>query len=382
MAVISAIKTVCLITNGHISSNPRLIKEAIAFSDTGIKVALVSTQYVPYLVDYDSQILNDHPNWDHQSLNRFGQTFTSKFHLLKSRFLKLSGNPDTRINNFFFWQLKKAVQYKADLYIAHNLGALPVAVLAAKKTNVKCGFDAEDFHRNEGSDDAGSYEVRLKTLIEEKYIPQLDHMTAASPLIAEKYSSIFKREVNTILNVFPKTHQPKINNNTTEPLKLFWFSQTVGPNRGLESVVEGMVKSGLHIEMHLLGKASDDYDQLLNGLIKNTLCSLHFHKPIFPDEIFSLAAQFDIGVASETHIPLNRNICLTNKIFTYVQCGLAVIASDTDAQKDFINEYPGLGKLYANAGGLAEVLIGYDKNRALLHQTKAACYEAGQTELN
>jgi glycosyltransferase involved in cell wall biosynthesis len=385
MATIRAGKTICLITNGHISSNPRLVKEAMALSKRGFKVHIIFTQYVDYLVEHDLQILAANSEWTCQYLNWTGNSLTSKINRLKSVLIRvINHRTNTRVNRNFAWQLKKAITYPADMYIAHNLGALPVAVMAAKKNNVKCGFDAEDFHRNEVSDDSSNEDVKLKIAVEDVNIPQLDYMTASSPQIAGEYALLYNREATTIVNVFAKIAMLNISRNDHKPLQLFWFSQTVGPARGIETAIKGIGIAGLKIELHLLGKSGSDYENQLREMaaVSAPNCTINFYKPVFPDDIFKLARQFDIGLALEPTTPLNRSICLTNKLFTYIQCGLAVIASNTIAQSWFLQQHPETGKLYNDEQRLANILVEYDNDRELLHQTKQACYTAGQTKLN
>ena len=383
MAKIQTGKKVCLITPGHISSNPRLVKEALALAQSGYKVHLIFTQYVGYLVDHDQQILNNNPTWTYNCLNWAGQNLSSKRYRIFSKIMQvLNPNLSIKLNRNYLWQLKKAIACKADLYIAHNLSALPAVVIAAKKNNVKCGFDAEDFHRNEVSDDPASGDVKLKTAIEEKYIPQVDYMTAASPQIAETYEKLFYRHIRVVLNVFPKTASIKIKNNTATHLQLFWFSQTIGPGRGLEEVLKGIQISGIKTDLHLLGKVGYQYKQYLLGSIKNLSSTIYFHDPVYADELFKLAAHFDIGLASEPKHPHNRDICLTNKLFTYIQTGLAVFASNTTAQTKFIHKYPQTASLYQNADELAALLITHNNNRELLYTTKVNNFQLGQNTLN
>jgi hypothetical protein len=384
MAAIQAGKTVCLITPGHIASNPRLVKEAVALSKAGYKVHIIFTQYVPYLIDHDRHILNQNHGWSYDTLNWTGYNLPSKISRLLSKLThKLSNNINIKINRNYLWQLKKAINHKTDLYIAHNLGALPIAIIAAKKNKVKCGFDAEDFHRNEVSDNAGDPDVILKTAIEEKYIPQLDYMTASSPQITEQYAALFNREITTVINAFPKTDAHEIINNTHHPLQLFWFSQTIGPNRGLETIMEGINISNIESDVHLLGFSTDEYkNQLVNLLKPSSKCTLHFHKPVYSEDLFNIAKQFDIGFGSETGFCLNNSIALSNKVLTYVQSGLAVIASNTTAQSAFINQYPQIGRIYNNAEELADILLKYNNDRLMLYQTKQAAFKLGQTDLN
>jgi hypothetical protein len=382
MAAVPTGKTVCLITPGHIASNPRLVKEAMALTESGYKVHLIFTQYVNYLVNHDQQILDKNPGWTYDYLNWTGHSLASKFHRILSKLSQsVIGNNNIKLNRNYSWQLQKAKNFKADLYIAHNLGALPIAVIAAEKNEAKSGFDAEDFHRNEVSDDPSAQDVKLKTAIEEKYIPLTDYITAASPQIAEHYTRLFKRDIVTVLNVFPKVNPQPITSNIDKPLQLFWFSQTIGPDRGLETIIEAINLSNLKMDFHLLGKVTDEYRSSLISLIKDK-AQLHFHKPVAPDDIFKLAFNYDIGFSSEQSIPLSRNICLTNKLFTYIQCGLVVLLSDTTAQASFLQQHQDACKLYNNASDLAGVLIEYHNNRPLLYAIKQDNFNLGQTTLN
>lgn len=384
MAAIQTGKSVCLITPGHIASNPRLVKEAMALSQSGYKVHIIFTQYVFYLVDHDKHILSQNPDWTYDCLNWTGYNLSSKISRLSSKFYQiLTGDINTKINRNYIWQLKKAINFKACLYIAHNLGALPVAVNAAKKNKAKCGFDAEDFHRNEISDNVNDPNVKLKTAVEDRYIPQLDYMTASSPQITRQYTNLFHRDVTTILNVFPRTEIYEISNNVDQPLQLFWFSQTIGPNRGLETIIEGLNISAVRSDLHLLGVITDEYKSNLVNLLKTgSKCTLHFHKPVYSEELFNIAKQFDIGFGSETGFCINNNIALSNKILTYVQSGLALIASNTTAQAAFVAQYPQIGRIYNNADELAVILKNYNSDRTSLYQTKQAAFQLGQTELN
>ena len=71
------------------------------------------------------------------------------------------------------------------------------------------------------------------------------HLTAASPLIAETYERRYGKRPLTILNVFPLAEAPSDPVQTPYlkgegPPTLYWFSQTVGSGRGLEQIVAAM----------------------------------------------------------------------------------------------------------------------------------------------
>jgi glycosyltransferase involved in cell wall biosynthesis len=351
---------ICLITPGHLATNPRLVKEVSTLIEMGHQVHLVFTQYIDKLKAEDHKIIEKYAGLTYNVLDWCGTNNLSYLLKIRSGLLqKLSKKllkvqsktvlKNLAINRHFFWQLKKAVASKADLYIAHNLGALPVALYAAKKNNAKCGFDAEDFHRFELSDDKLNEDVQLKISIEEKYLPLTSYLTAASPLIAEAYQQLFNRQVTSILNVFPHADIP-IKAPSAQNLRLCWFSQTIGPNRGLETMIAAIGKLGSKsVELNLLGECSEEYKLeliKLANLADLGSDQLIFHATISPDDLIKFAAQFDIGLASEPGFSTNNNIALSNKIFTYLQARLAILASDTMAQASLIGQHPTLGVLY------------------------------------
>jgi len=396
-------KKVCLITPGHITSNPRLVKEAQALTANGYQVHLIFTQYVPYLIDFDSVILKKNPSWTYNCLNR-----TSKSIYIQSQnyiaaalqkicsMLFLRGkNSDYilchAINRYFSWQLKKAIAVKADLYIAHNLAALPVAVFASKKNQSKCGFDAEDFHRNETSDDPENPDVVLKSLIEDQYFPKTDYLTAGSLPIAQLYQKLFPaKKINPILNVFPVVKEIQLPTKSIhQPLKLFWFSQSIGLNRGLQDALAAIkLLENEQIELHLLGFLTDETNQKLQETIAKLKFKIKptviFHQPVYADKLPTFAAQFDVGLALEPAFCANNNAALSNKIFTYLQAGLALAVTDTVAQKQFLTENPQLGFCYekGNATQLAAILKQLIDYPELLLQTKQAAYHAAKNNLN
>jgi glycosyltransferase involved in cell wall biosynthesis len=60
-------------------------------------------------------------------------------------------------------------------------------------------------------------------------------------------------------------------------------------------------------------------------------------------------AEHDIGYAGEVADIPSRNLTATNKIFQYLQGGLAVVASDTDGQKEVAKLAGEAVTLYASA---------------------------------
>lgn len=380
---------IVLITSGQPALNPRLIKEADLLVEAGYEVTVLYQYWNDWATELEQALLPQ-KKWTAIQVGGSPKTQATLFFYTRIRFklIRLMYKyfklfPDAAVARSSYLLFSCAKKYPAILYIAHNLGALPIAFKAAKFHQAKCGFDAEDFHRYENSNDLNHPMVKLNTLIEDKYFPQMNYLTASSPLTSAAYAKIFNRPCPVILNVIPKTkYLHSVTNNTT--LKIFWFSQTIGKNRGLETIIEALNLSENRFELHLLGQVNHLYAERLIKLFKNNKSQLYFHSPISPDELPSFASQFDIGIASEPGFSTNNNYALSNKIFTYIQTGIATVASDTPAQKDLLTKHRGIGELYANNNphDLARIFDKYNTNRTLLAQHKSFAFNLGQNVLN
>lgn len=389
-------KSVTLITTGQPATNPRLVKEAETLKAIGYEVHVIYCFYESWAEKYDPSVIGGNADMytmcgGHPVKDRFQYFKTRLRQKICSyifRFVEARTFAANAICRTYEESLALAKRRKSDLYIAHNLGALPVAIQAASHNNAKTGYDAEDMDSGQftSEKDAG---YCLAKYVEEHYFPCVDYFTAASPLIAAYYKKMYDYlEPNVINNVFPRTSPTERSGPFESPaLKLFWFSQTVGPDRGLEGVIEAIGLTQRDIVFHLWGKCSAGYREFISAFAKREGLNddqIKLHDPVSPDLIFEIAPAFDIGIASERGTPLNRDICLTNKIFTYIQCGLAIIASDTQAQSLFLEEYPYAGLLYNknDVEALAGCLKIYDDDRQLLFETKRSNHSLGQSKLN
>lgn len=389
--------SIVLITSGQPSLNPRLVKEADALTNYGYTVSVIYQYWNDWGTALDKELLSQ-KKW--KAICVGGNPATNRFQYLIERILHRSakktvnlfgvknGLTEMALGRCTHSLLKEAKSIPASLYIAHNLGALPAAVLAAEKYNAKCGFDAEDFHRQETTDDQKSDAFKIAKFIEDKYLSKVDYLTASSPLIAEKYKEIYPNiDPKVIYNVFSRSFIPDIHSKSKK-LELFWFSQTIGKGRGIEDAIKaiGLLRKE-HIYLKLLGKIDDYHRQYflklarISGLEERQIT---FIAPVSAEDIFKLASSCDIGLALEQNTPYNRDICLTNKIFSYLTAGIATIASETSAQKKFISDHPTVGKSFiiGDINGFSKIINEYDLNRELLYSTRKNAVKLATEQYN
>lgn len=390
--------SIVLISSGQPSANPRLTKEAIALHEQGWDVTVIYCPLSPWADEFDATLMRRYPaiKWTRVGYHPTQQNIKYKLALLRKKIytslFKWNSNNGTmavRALVPFSQELAEAAaKQKAAIYIGHNLGALPAVVKAAKKYKAVAAFDFEDFHR--GEDARGSLQSRLATSIEDSYIPFINCATAASPLIAEAYKSLYPSlAVDHIQNCFPLSYAPaSLQDIEQSPLKLFWFSQFVGKQRGIETVIAAMGKLKDHrVSLSLMGNltpALKNYWLHYAAQCGVDTQQLHFLPPCKEDEIAKAAAAHHIGLAIELKDHENRELCLTNKLYMYMLAGNAILYSSTRAQQQFLKTYPGTGLCFeaGNADDLACCLMKYINEPALLQQQRQTSFDTGQTALN
>lgn len=343
---------ICLISPGHVASNPRLVKEANALHDAGYQVRVVAGNYMAEVRSLDETILSNAPwSWVRVSLGTKLAYSLRKIRQKLAQIMASSGwIPNLSVAIWAHHPLSQklgqiAAAEAAELYIAHCLAALPAAAIAANKHNAKFGFDAEDFHLGELANIPENHtEIKIRDHLEKKLLSRCSHLTAASPKIANAYHKRYGVKMQPILNVFPLAESPHYDreesNYPNSKPSLYWFSQTIGTGRGIEAIVRAMGKMQIKVELYLRGIPAVGYQKQIQNLAQEVGVqdSIYLLPSAPPGEMIKLAAEYDVGLSLELTQPLNRSICLTNKIFTYLLAGLPVLMSRTPAQEDFARQ--------------------------------------------
>ncbi|MCS3657970.1 glycosyltransferase involved in cell wall biosynthesis [Salinibacter ruber] len=387
------------------SQNPRLLKEADTLNEAGYEVRVVAPNKDEEKADLDREIVRER-SWLLDSLSVQRETRGGEGHwtwlraALRQRCCQYlfqafprrfvgQNIVDRAYSRYLDELVSKANAQAADLYIAHNLQALPVAARAASKYEVKLGFDAEDFHRGMLTDKA-SLRHHLTEEIESQYIPRCDYVTAASDGIADAYAEALDIErPTTILNVFPRSeregHTPTDELEQEKPAgtySLYWYSQVIGPDRGLQDALRALPQLDERVHISLRGEWMDGFREEFRQLARSLdVAHRVHHLPLVPPEqLIERASQHDVGLALEQADTRNRQICVSNKLLAYLLAGLPVVATDTVGQRGICEDLPQatrlcpIGDPEALAGAVQSLL----RDEASLEKAKQAAYRAGE----
>ena len=371
---------ICVITAGHLATCPRMVKAADALAEAGHSVRIVSTQFLDWAAEADSA-MSEGRAWrvvDYRRRTAPVDYWRTRFEFHAARrWVRFMGAHRASLTTLAMANgraarnlLKLALAEPADLFYAGTCGGLAIAALAARRTGVPYGVDLEDFHQGQFEEGAEWGESRaLVRSLEREVLARAAFVTAGSAAVAEQYEQTYGIPVVPIHNTFPLPAQaPDPEPPGNGALRLYWFSQTIGTDRGLEDVVRAIELAGIRAELHLRGA----------GAI--SLPYVHLHPPAPPGRMVELTRPYDIGLSPEGGRDFNRRLCLGNKALTYILGGLAVVLTDTPGQRELADDL-GEGALRyrsGDIGALAGGLKRWAENRALLRRARQAAWEAAK----
>lgn len=388
---------ITIVTTMQLSTNPRLLKEAEALSNAGYNVLVLYQHTSIWGEKFDNELIKN-KKWKAIKIGGdYNNSLFSLFNYSRLRFklfklihqvidfdfpLNLYHNGRSLIEMWNFILNDS----RSDLYIGHTYPTLPLVVEAAKIKKSFSGFDAEDYHRFEVNNKLDNLSKNI-IRIEDKYIPQLNYFSASSDLISEAYNNKYNISPLLLYNVFNKS---KIyNSNHSDELKLVWFSQTLGFNRGLDLAIKSLsflieCKISITIISNSSNTDRESFKQLFQAYANINNHFLNFINPIHPDKLIEYLTNFDIGLALEPGFSINNDYALSNKLFTYINAGLTVIATRTKSQSKFIETYPEIGKLveYGNYEQMANILREYYLNKDILSKHKKNAFEIHVNRFN
>lgn len=393
-------KTICLVSPGHLSTNPRLVKEAQALQQAGFETKIIHGRYQKWSADADRDIERRLGNvasvpfgpieasrltYVRQTLVRKGAESFVRAGLDVAPFLEAGHSP------ILPDLVRETCSKAADLYIAHYVAALPAVARAARKFGVPYAFDAEDFHLGDLPDlPEHAVDKRIIRAIESRYLPGASYVTAASTMIAKAYAEVYGISRPTVLlNVFPKDNAPvaATSRGFAEPgPSLYWFSQTIGPGRGLELAIEAVSRTESRPHLYVRGIPAAGYEDTLRRLAyaAGVADRLHVLQPAPPDDLERLGAVYDLGYVGELADTHNRQIALTNKLFSYMLGGVPSIASDIPAHRAIARELGDAITLFpiGDAAALAAAMDSMLLNPVRLAAARAQAWKLGQEQYN
>jgi glycosyltransferase involved in cell wall biosynthesis len=372
----------------------------------GYQVTVVGGAFVPELKIRDDRIIHG-KKWQYVKAYDLTQGGGPAFFLKIQK--KVGELACRRIGLENRWQLhygtgslyRKAKELDADLTVAHWDAALPAAVKLLEEGK-RVGVDMEDWFSEDLVPEARKGRpIRLLKKLEWNLLCHGAYSSCTSEAMADALVKEYGcRRPLVIRNVFPvrdrerldgkwkdrpgmakwmERNSPNMERPKEAPVSIHWFSQTVGPGRGLELLFQALEGMEGNWELHLRGNLKGYEGWLEQICPAGVRQRLSVHGMVENEGLLSRIAEHDIGYAGELEVPLSRNLTITNKFFQYLQAGLAVVASDTEGQKEAVQAAEGSGILVSPAkrGELKAALKKLTQQHAVLECMKKKAWSNG-----
>lgn len=379
---------ILILIGRHLCTAPRPQKEARALAEAGHEVTVMGYWMDPLLIARDKALLESAP-YRFIPLMHGGL----RYHEMRLR-SRLAGELFKRKSKFspdllgFLpkLMLKRARQFGADLTIAHSEGSLWVVAELLKK-GLRVGVDFEDWFSKDLPEAARrTRPIEKLEELEKLLLGQGSYRVTTSKALAAALAKHYQVAPPTVIyNTFAFAERgmldgkAKDRDQRTGP-SLHWFSQSIGPGRGLEELFDALALLGAEApETHVRGTLQPAYEKWFEKeRAKAPEARLFVHDTVPNAELLSRIAEHDIGLALEQATPESRNCTITNKLFQYMQAGLAIIATPTAGQQEVFDEAPGIGRMvpHQDPVKLAEAILYFSSNAKELSAAKSASLRA------
>lgn len=341
------------ITTLSLSANPRLYKEILCAQQAGHEVHVMCFRLGNWTDAQDDEKIRALPGVHFIRLSAtrtpfFPWLISSLLEQMARRLVSWRKRPfiDSLAAGKRSFILESALHgdlVKPDWVIAHNPAAFLPAKRFACRTGARLGIDVEDYHPGEISDPKASASMRR---LMRHTLSAADYVSFAAPLIRRETAADMggeKANWMTILNWFPSAEFLPPAAAPSGPLRFVWFSQLVTARRGLELVLPAIIAAGERVELHIFGHPDPAFTDRYIGQARN----IFLHGPVRQSELHQRLGGFDIGLAIDVVADRNRDLAITNKILAYLQAGLFLAVTETEAQRSFMSDHPAHGVLFS-----------------------------------
>ena len=361
-------RTVMIVIVGHLASAPRAQKEAAALRRAGARVVIRGNWFDARLAEEDNAI-SQQIDVDFAAVTDFRREGGRVADRVRHRIARLGydwlGHVSPRTLGPGAWELLRAAKaVNADLTVVHSEPGLWLGRKLLDQGQ-RVGVDFEDWFSHDQLPDDRPTGVRRSLQALERHLLCHAHCCTTTTLaMAHALASDAGTERVPVVvpNSFPADTaafaQGSADPRDHSATSFYWFSQTIGPARGLETLASAVARLHGNWTLHLrgsLGSHREWFEQTFPAALRERI---HCLEPVSNAQLPARTRGHDVGLALEQPYCENKQLTASNKIHEYLRCGLAVIATATEGQREVMHASPGAG-LLVDAGddaGLAAAM--------------------------
>ena len=384
-------RTVLILIVGHLASAPRAQKEARALRTAGARVLVrgnwsnadlvAEDQALARELDVDFAAVTDLRRGTGRLADRWRQRLAreaNRLGLVTGRALG-PGAPEL---------LREARRIRADLTMVHSEPGLWVGRKLLEQ-GFRVGVDFEDWFSRDQLPSDRNASVRHALDVLERHMLAHAHCclatTAAMSSALADHAGV-GRTPTVVRNCFPALDVGDSAHGPRDPVQpgataFYWFSQTIGPGRGLEVLAGALPLLRGEWQLTLRGSIAGHrpwFERTFPAALRHRITCLD---PVPNSELAMRTRSHQVGLALEVPYCPNKDLTASNKIHEYLRAGLAVIATRTRGQEEVMQASGGAGVLVepGDSKALAAAMQRMLDDTGHLQACRAAASEAGRT---
>lgn len=392
---------ILIISCNEICYNARLLKAADFFSAKGCGVTVFNpVTGIASAEVYHNAIANK--NWDIIENDISKRSVPSYFRWLYvsivNKIISYLWNKFRLRFGFTYYMNKglfgspKKLRADFDFILIHLVDSLPLAVELKKKSGARLIYDSQEYFRGQYN----KYDTSLRDWVhraEPENIGNVDILLATTTVMLKQLITDYDLRIPAfrVRNVPSKLMLSGVRTSSETTLngdvvKLIWHGMTIYFNntRGVHILLKAVAACKSNVKLYLQGLINDEQLAIFNNYLKDLKLEgkVFVLPPADPYNIVNSLAQYDIGLIGELPQEENQMLTSSNKLFDFINAGLAVIASDMPGLNETIDEY-NVGYTYpsGNFVRMAELIDHLVSSREELLGFKRRSLEVSQKEL-
>lgn len=263
----------------------------------------------------------------------------------------LAARGGTRAAVWAFWTSplsrrirETAIDTGAQLFIANDWKALPIALAAAERTGGRVHYDSHEFATDQHLDSLGWRAVMRPFVkaIEGAHIRKAASVSTVAEGISVALEELYQlQERPTVIRNVPP-HQSFEARPTASPITVL-FHGALTRNRGLELIIESTRLWPEDFRLLIRGSGARRYEARLRALVVDAGVTdrVVFEAAVPPDAVVETAHGSDVGIAlfgrGVESVQLSH--ALPNKLFEYIAAGLALCVLDLPGMGGVVRDY-------------------------------------------
>ena len=274
--------------------------------------------------------------------------------------------------------------HKADLLWSNDLDTLWPNYWISKLKKKHLIYDTHEYFTGVPELESRPKVQRIWKKIEKSIFPNLEHVITVNQSIANLYKEEYGKDLLVVRNIPPifDVRTPSSRKNWGLPEnELVFILQGSGINvdRGAEEAVAAIAETK---SAHLVILGGGDVLPALNEIVErlNLQHRVHFFPRMPYNKMMECTRLADVGLTLDKDTNVNYRFSLPNKLFDYLQAGIAVIASGVVEVKNIVENYR-VGRIIKshNPSDIAQLMNEFIENEALLKELKQNAKIAART---